>query len=429
MLRIGIAHVLPALVLVCSSCSLLFEIGQKQCASDADCQVRGLANGVCVANLCQPYEASSPTGGVAATPAASSGGSVVGSAGSGATSPTGSPAPPNGSAGRTPAAIGGTGGTASMAGSSGSSGRSSAISSGASAGSSGAAGCAGMSCGECSADPECEAKGIADGKCVDGRCFAPTPECSADSECVTRGPEWVGGRCAGTQCRPNPKWRCEPPPPYSETQPLALTLPVIDSFSLAKLPNVHIVACNKLDYMCLMPVADATTDKDGNLKISVPANFNGYFQQTERTDYAPALYFTPQAMPEDGMLPNFPLIASGPAIDALATTLGAKIDPKRGQMILIIHDCFVTPLPGVTFSSPQADMLTTPFYVRASIPSATATETPADGDGGYLNMPAGTVEIIAKEVKMGIDLATASVLVRPGFMTVAYIRPKSRKEL
>jgi hypothetical protein len=102
-------------------------------------------------------------------------------------------------------------------------------------------------------------------------------------------------------------------------------------------------------------------------------------------------------------------------------------------MMLIVTDCSgVGPAgigvgqPGVKFSSPQADSKTAQFYVRDQLPSTTAMDTAMEGQGGYLNFPAGTAVLTATEVKSGIVVATVSVLVRPGFITVSYIRPMPR---
>ena len=293
-------------------------------------------------------------------------------------------------------------------------------------GKAGAGGCSGQSCAECTSDLDCQVRGVVNGTCIGSRCFARPSQCGADADCASRGPEFVGGRCDAMQCMPNPKWRCEPPPPPAVPGVTQFTIPVVDALSRAMVPNVHIVACNKLDVMCMQQVADATTGSDGRAKITVPANFMGYFQVTERRDYAPAMYFLPTTVPANGVLPNFPLLASGAIINALAVGLGAGLDPTRGHMMLIANDCFTATQGGVKFTSPQADRSTVQFYVRDQLPSPTAMDTPPTGEGGYLNFPAGTALITATEVKSMLELATVSVLVRPGFITVSYILPMQR---
>jgi len=126
------------------------------------------------------------------------------------------------------------------------------------------------------------------------------------------------------------------------------------------------------------------------------------------------------------MLQPFPLLGSGVIIDALAAALGAGIDPKRGHLMLIAEDCMGAALAGVSFMSPQRDAQTVQFYVRDLLPSTTAMDTAEVGNGGFLNFPSGTAVINVGQTKARLDLATVSVVVRPGYISVAYIRPRAR---
>jgi hypothetical protein len=271
---------------------------------------------------------------------------------------------------------------------------------------------------------------VSGGKCVGAKCFAPKPECEKDADCLPIGPEYMGGGCLNQRCVPNPMWRCEPmpPPPVGAMGMTMLVLPVINAISLAAVTNSRLSACNKLDLICANPVVTTTTDSKGELTIAVPQNFLGYVQQTDNPSYAKALYVLPPVLPSSGRLQNFPLIASGPSLDALALGLGATLDPTRGHMILIVLGCDGVALAGVKFTTPQADKSTTQFYVRGQLPTTAATDTPTDGDGGYLNVVPGTVVITATDVKTGVEINTVAVLVRAGFITTTYIRPYVRDD-
>jgi hypothetical protein len=159
--------------------------------------------------------------------------------------------------------------------------------------------------------------------------------------------------------------------------------------------------------------------------LTVPANFAGYLK-VEQAGYQPAMYFLPPLFPADGVLQPFPLIQSGLIVDALALTLGTSIDRSRGHMMLIAEDCMGAALSGIRFSSPQRDAATVQFYVRDLLPSTSATETAEVGNGGFLNFPAGTAVLQVKKVDDGLLLTTVSVIVRAGFISVAYIRPDRR---
>jgi len=414
------------LVLLCSasSCTILFDSGRMQCKTDSDCRAVGLLDGMCIDSVCQPVSTAPPpstTGSdVQATlPSAGLGGSST---------PTRTePQPPStgvagvgpnrGSNGRLP--LGSTGGLDRMPDDDGG-----VVMTGTSGTSGPGAACEGPSC-ECRGDTDCTARGIAGGRCVQGRCWEPEAECSTDDDCIMRGPEFVGGKCQDKQCEPNPKWRCEPPPPASPTDTRELVLPVIDALSRRYLADVEIVACNKLDYTCMNPIATVNTNMDGDAVLTVPAMFAGYMQQVERADYVPAMYFMPTLLPDNNRLSNFPLVPAG-SFTGLALALGASVDRDRGHAMLIIEDCQGLALPDIRFSSPQADMATTEFYVVDQIPTTSATETSPEGQGGFANLPPGTIEILVTEVKTGLVVNKVTMLMRGGMITTMYIKPASR---
>lgn len=439
--RLSFGHLARALVgagvLGClmPACSLLLDTQAKQCEKDEDCWSRGLSRAVCVQELCELPAAASSSGAQMGSDLQADSAGKPGTAGDGPM-----PASPGASDGSGMAARAAdpTAAVQPDAGTAGS--RARAVGVGAPSGTSAAdpaaqapqaaaneaAACTGDACPECTTDADCVPTGGQDGHCVDGVCWRAQPQCSADADCFGLGPEFDGGRCIAAECRPNPRWRCEAPSASTSTEPRTLSLLVRDSLSLNPVPMVHIVACQKLDLTCANPTSEGTTDRDGMLSITVPAAFAGYLQQTERRDYAPAMYFLPSVLPEDGMLHPFPLLSSGAIIDALAASLGAGIDPERGHMMLIAEDCFGMALPGVTFMSPQRDDDTVQFYVRDVLPSTSATETAEIGNGGYLNFPAGTAVLQVDRVEDDLHLATVTVVVRAGFISVAYIRPQQR---
>ena len=52
-----------------------------------------------------------------------------------------------------------------------------------------------------------------------------------------------------------------------------------------------------------------------------------------------------------------------------------------------------------------------------------ATETGADGSGGFINVPVGPLSVDARLPDRAVPLASASVLVRPGFISYGSLRP------
>ncbi|MET0391000.1 MAG: hypothetical protein ABW321_33825 [Polyangiales bacterium] len=458
------------LLLVLASCNVLSDPDRTQCSANTDCVARGFEGGVCVAGLCQAMSGTTGTGtmtGSSGTSAGAGAGAISGAASAptrpapsgsggastgpstsseaGASAGSASEPGPDAASGNPAGAGGGSATTAGVGGESpagsgaagaaegGGSGRGGSGGEGGQGGDAATAGaeaetpCTGEGCPECAVDADCEMRGVAGGRCADAVCWAPEAQCSKDDECVSLGPEFDGGRCVSTLCRPNPRWRCEPPPPpmaSSGTQDLKML--VRDSLSLSALADVRVVACQKLDVTCANPMTEATTGRDGYLTITLPVGFAGYLQQTDRREYAPAMYFLPQAFPANGELQPFPLLQSGLIIDSLAIVLGAGLDDTRGHMMLIAEDCFGAALAGVQFSTPQADDESVQFYVRDLLPSTSAKETAEVGNGGFLNFAAGTAVLNLEMAATKLKLNTVSVVVRPKFISVAYIRPELR---
>lgn len=278
---------------------------------------------------------------------------------------------------------------------------------------------------ECVQDIDCERNGKG-AFCVDAVCWSDPNlnHCVADADCSPLGPEYKGGKCVDKLCRPNPRWRCERPPVRPLSESVTLNILVRNSLSLAPITGVSTRVCAKLDLTCAEPIAQVITNDEGHVVVPVPAGFAGYLQ-LEDDRFLPALYFLPQVLPENGELEPIPLLGKG-VVDGLAVSLGATLDRKRGHMMLIAEDCFGAALPGVTFKSTMADKTTIQFYVRNLLPSTSVTETAEIGNGGYLNFPAGNAVIDVTMNATMLKLTTFSVVVRAGFITVAYVRPDLR---
>lgn len=278
---------------------------------------------------------------------------------------------------------------------------------------------------ECRADNDCLKQGLRGYVCVENACFkAGAPiECELDEECAERGIEYVDGRCVDGQCRPNPRWRCESTGATDKPE-IQLDVFVRDSVTLEPIRDSRVLVCKKLDITCGEPVLETTTNKEGHVLFTVKSDFAGYLQFDKNKSYAPAIYQLPPYFPADGKLQPAPLLGAG-LVDSLAELLGSKLDPARGNMMLVAEDCFGMPLPGVSFET-KLDAKAVQLYVRDLLPTTTVQETDVVGNGGFLNYSPGNAVIGTVLRESGLKLSTVSLLVRPGFITVAYIRPELR---
>jgi hypothetical protein len=405
--------------LALGACSFTYDADRKQCSANADCVALGVTNGACVDGLCQQS--------MQETPEASTGVSVglVGAADAaqsprdGASSDALLPSPGFSESQFRDGSLGDAG----LAAQPGLDAEIDPRDTG--RGADGQTICVGSSCPECNNNADCEQRGMLGGTCADGFCWSPAAQCAADADCLGLGPEYSGGRCLVSQCRPNPRWRCEHPASVSGPGTKTLTSLVRDSLSLNPLVGIRALVCPKLDLQCTAPIGEATTKADGILSFTVPATFAGYLK-VEDAKYFPAMYALPAAFPMDGVLQPFPLLGAGLIVDALAITLGTGLDARRGHMMLIAEDCMGNALSGVAFKSPQQDARTVQFYVRDLLPSTSASQTAEIGNGGYLNFPAGAAVITLEQVASTLKLNTVSVVVRAGYISVAYVRPELR---
>lgn len=441
------------LVALCGACSILLPLDEPQCVTNADCQERNLDNAVCVMGLCErlvtssPSESASSSSRDALAVMTSSGNEPTASrrdAEPDAEAPDSEPASAGGDK-RADAGMDGSGNRArdaaeeglkrirqaAMSGSAGAAASSSAGSGAEMPATSGRddtpgdAACPGAGCPECTVDADCERLGMQGALCVGSLCYTTQAECTQDEDCLALGAEYKGGRCVAQQCLPNPRLRCEPPTEPDAAVARDVSLPLLDGLTRATLANTTVLLCPKLDLTCAAPITQTQTDDKGMIHVTLPPNFSGYLQ-TEPRGYLPAMYFVPNVIPEDGVLDGFPLVGSGIAADALASSLGTSLDPKRGHMMVIAEDCLGDPVAGITFSSPAQDDASVVFYVYDQLPSTTAKVTADTGQGGFLNLPTGTPMVELRDTDSGLLLSKVSLVVRAGFISVAFIPPLTR---
>jgi hypothetical protein len=95
----------------------------------------------------------------------------------------------------------------------------------------------------------------------------------------------------------------------------------------------------------------------------------------------------------------------------------------RGHAQFSVEDCNATPSSGVSLEAREADAETTRFYALDGLPDTWATSTSSDGIAGFLNAPAGMLTVSARWGDGGAALGSASVLIRPGFISFGRLSP------
>jgi hypothetical protein len=251
-------------------------------------------------------------------------------------------------------------------------------------------------------------------------------QCATDGDCQARGAAFAGSVCRSSICQPDPVWSCLGSVMWPAQQPhkVTVTMTVRDLVTEVGTPDVSARLCRKLDPSCADPVAgDLRSDQDGTIVAEVDAGFDGYLE-VSAADYMTGLYFFYPPVQDARRITVLPLIR--PAVLAqLALVSGQQVVPERGHVLLAAYDCQGQTAAGVRLSNDRPDALTSGFYVVRKLPSTAATSTDSSGQGGFINLLPGTVNV-SGELSSDRQVAYLSVLVRPGQITFTSLVPSPR---
>jgi hypothetical protein len=248
-------------------------------------------------------------------------------------------------------------------------------------------------------------------------------QCSTNGDCRARGATFSGAVCLMSVCRPDPAWSCLGAVtwPVPEPHKVTLSMTVRDLVTEAAAPDVSARLCHKLDVDCKDPVAsDLRSDQDGVITAEVDAGFDGYVE-VAAPGYMPGLYFFYPPVQEGRMLTGLPLIRPA-VLTGLAVASGQQVVPERGHVLLAAYNCQGQNAAGVRLTTEQGDNQTSGFYVVDKLPSITATATDSSGQGGFIDLPPGTVNV-SGALSDDRQVAYLSVLVRAGQITFTSLVP------
>jgi hypothetical protein len=258
--------------------------------------------------------------------------------------------------------------------------------------------------------------------CIENVCVLPS--CEADTDCSRFGSKYEGTVCVDNTCKfpevtEPPEWACldTEPAPISVTGPFQVQAHFQHMARQTAMADVTVRICRKLDVDCVSPESMGMTDANGDVSLSVPANFTGYISANRGDLMATRYYFSP-AINADLTIPSIQLVEPQLAKAIVMNASSAPQMDDRGLVLLSAFDCMLVGAVGISFESADADDDTKTFYAVMSLPSATATETATGGFGGFLNVPAGNFRIDAQRVSDGRKIGEVTVLVRPGELTI-----------
>jgi hypothetical protein len=257
---------------------------------------------------------------------------------------------------------------------------------------------------------------------------ASREQCVDDADCARLGPEFEGGACEASLCRPksDPAWACldgqaEAPPPITPSQ-IRFTGRLVDVVFQKPVPGIDLRVCERLDPECSMPLAAVVSDEQGEVNLTLPGGFNGYLRwQSPNTQ--PVLFFFPAPLSRDTVLPLgvvTPQIMAGLDVQFERLTI-------EGRAVAVVYatDCAGAPAVGVRLSVLEGDSSTRVFYEADGLFPASQRETTQTGVVRAINVPTGNVSLRAT-LSDGREIGTARVLTRAGFVTLTILSPEPR---
>lgn len=259
------------------------------------------------------------------------------------------------------------------------------------------------------------------------------------------------GDAASADAHPDP-WGCLGAGPPGGTTPVAITLIVMDGLqpevsagsvdggsdlvtvSGTYLPGISVSACSVLDPSCMgSSTITQMTDGAGRATFHLDTSFGGFFAMKGMlgTDTAiPVSLYPGTFLPADDgtSIPAYELSLTGlMVLTSTVTTapLALGDDAGAGHLLVNVYDCQDHQATGVkiAYSNPGSGV---PFYFMGGIPSPMANETDNFGLAGAIDVPLGTQTITATLAGKGTQVGSATVLVRPGQITWAWVRVRSQ---
>jgi hypothetical protein len=195
------------------------------------------------------------------------------------------------------------------------------------------------------------------------------------------------------------------------------------------LPGVAVRPCALLDPDCREAPEAGLTDDAGRAEFLLAGDFAGFFD-LHRRDLVPATLYPGHLLTSQAVA-NLPVFDLTPMkfLD-LTTSAGASVnldaDGGLGHALVTTYNCQDHQAAGVSIAYDNLGARGRPFYFSQGLPDLTATQTDGFGQAGALNVPVGTLRATATLVSTGTEVGSTSFDVRPGSLTSAWIRVRSR---
>ncbi len=267
---------------------------------------------------------------------------------------------------------------------------------------------------QCTTTADCTKRGFAGSHCEQHVCVSDATTGSSSSS-SSSGSGGAGGS--------DPAWSCLPgfmTPVAPAKYPVEFQIVMAVGGALPG--DLVVKQCSSFDAGCTAPIdSNVTLDADGKHTFMVDPSFgNGFLEITSPSDATyPTLAFfgAPTKIP-----PSIEIIRlTTPAqLNGLLTLTGLSQDPNHGISIALTSNCLDARTDGVTLKATAgSDASTIGFYFNGQNPNVMATQTDAEGAGGFINLKPGVVTIESSRFSTGEFIGKISFQVRT--KTISYV--------
>lgn len=226
-------------------------------------------------------------------------------------------------------------------------------------------------------------------------------------------------------------WSCVPdsiePTRYlgeeSGSRRLVRSVQLLSLVTSAPIPGISVRACAQRDLECADPITpDLAVSADGWVDVPLYEGFVGYLEVTGDTVMSSALVFTTPVVGADtGSGGAFALVERD-VLSTLTGAIGAQQSPTLGLVAVRALDCEERDASGIRYEIDKEGVV--PWYFVGGLPSNSVSQTADSSLGGFVNVPPGLSVVSATlTTSQRTIVAPTSVLVRPGWMTIARFIP------
>lgn len=226
-------------------------------------------------------------------------------------------------------------------------------------------------------------------------------------------------------------WSCVPdsvePTRYlgeeSASRRLVRSVQLLSLVTSAPIPGITVRACAQRDLECSVPLTpDLPVSADGWVDVPLYEGFLGYLEVRGETVMPSALVFTSPVVGADTGSGGAYALVESDVLSSLTAAIGAQQSPMLGLVAVRALDCNERDASGIHYEIDETGVV--PWYFVGGLPSNTVSQTADSSLGGFVNVPPGLSIVSALLApSQRTIVAPTSVLVRPGWMTIARFIP------